>query len=303
MIASFLGWCSNHWQHHSVEICWAVAIGIIVAIPIAILAAIYIETEKGKQLASWLLSLNDWFRKKIRSERNLAEQEVEEAIKSNFPKQIPNTFVADAIFENGALTWNTKWHYTDVEKKYLFPRKFSVLPLINGNEKFYREACRCLASEIEYINQIIKSSDKFLFVYLDKGVNRLFKDQLVGPHFPGKIQCHPIVCDESHTAPRRLDFKYEKGESLRGYRIVLLDCFVLVPELLTSTIKWIQEQGAIVDGVVILFMGAGSFFNENACGINQDNVKIAYLVDLKISKLSRLRSKDKKLKLLTYCNY
>lgn len=271
----------------------------IYALFFAILAYFFLEKTKcGRGLTRWVLSIGSKFQKRINAERNLSKPEVIEAIRSNFPDQIPNTFVTDPVSKNNALTWNKKWVYTDTENNYLFDRYFSVFPLINGNETFYREACECLASA--FVN--IDTSNKFLFVYLDKETNRLFKAEFVGQHFPGKVQCHPIICNESRTAPR-FNLKYEKGESLAGCRIVLLECYVLVPEVITATITWLQDQGAVVEGVAILFMGAEGYFNDNACGVNRDNVRIEYFVDLKISKFSEIKQRRKKLKILTYSDY
>jgi hypothetical protein len=140
-----------------------------------------------------------------------------------------------------------------------------LLPLINGDEDFYKEGCACLADKIQHID----TTNNFRFVYLQKETNLLFSSALVGPHFPGKIVSHPIICDEARTSPRNLTFKYEMGESLAGFRVVLLESFVLIPDVLNKTITWLQGQGATVEAVAVLFMGAEEACHENPCIIGQ----------------------------------
>lgn len=232
------------------------------------------------------------------SDRKLLEQEVGCAIKSNCDK-ISKELVTRSVHKRGALTWNKKYIYTDVERKYYFTRKFSLLPLINGDEDFYKEGCACLADKIQHID----TTNNFRFVYLQKETNLLFSSALVGPHFPGKIVSHSISCDEARTSPRNLTFKYEMGESLAGFRVVLLESFVLVPDVLNETITWLQEQGATVEAVAVLFMGAGEACHKNPCIIDQNNIKVAIFVGMNLSEVLPQKSKGKSVKVFTYFDY
>lgn len=282
ILMSFLSWL---W-HHALEIIFAVIV------------ALYFESRRGKSFVRRLLSGCTDIHKRITSDRNLLKQEVDSAIKSNCDK-VPNEFVTRPVHKRGALTWNKKHIYTDVEMKYYFPRKFSLLPLINGDEDFYKEGCACLADKIQHID----TTNNFRFVYLQKETNLLFNSALVGPHFPGKIVSHPISCDEARTSPRNLTFKYEAGESLADYRVVLLESFVLVPDVLNETITWLQGQGATVEAVAVLFMGAQEACCKNPCMIDQGHVKVANFVDMKITEFLPQKSEGKSVKVFTYCDY
>lgn len=283
ILMSFLSWL---W-HFALE-----------ALIFAVLVALYFESRRGKSFVRRLLSGCTDMHKKISSDRNLLKQEIDCAIKSNCDK-VPKGFVTSSVCKHGALTWNKRHIYTDVERKYYFPRKFSVLPLINGDEDFYKEGCACLADKIQHID----TTNNFRFVYLQKEANLLFSSELVGQHFPGKIVSHPINCDEARTSPRNLTFKYEMGESLAGFRVVLLESFVLVPDVLNETIKWLQEQGATVEAVAVLFMGAKEACYKNPCMIDQGHVKVANFVDMKITEFLPQKSEGKSVKVFTYCDY
>ena len=295
-----LEWWVKHWNHHSVEIYWAIGIGVVVGIPLAIWAAIYIETRSGKRLRRWVLSLWSNLNKIFVSDCNLLRPEVAGAIKSNCNK-VSKELVARQVSKHNALTWNKKYIYTDTEKKYYFPRKLSLFPLLDGEmEDFCSEGCTCL---FEKLKPNIDTSGNFRFLYLSKNTNEMFSLQLVGQHFGDKIISHSIRCDETRVTPRNLTFRYEKGESLEGVRVVLLESFVLVPDVLNKTVEWLQEQGATVEAVAVLFMGAEKFCTNNPCMIGQENVKIAYFVDMKITESLPQKSEGRPLKVLTYCKY
>jgi hypothetical protein len=131
----------------------------------------------------------------------------------------------------------------------------------------------------------------------------MFSQTLVGEHFGDKIISHPIRCDETRTTPRNLTFKYEKGESLEGVRVILLESFVLVPEVLNETIKWLQGQGATIEAVAVLFMGAEEACHNMPCTIDKKNVIVAYFVDMKIIRFFPQNQENKEVKILTYCDY
>ena len=276
---------------------WHIILELWWAIFFAVLVGVYFESRRGKSFVRKMFSVCVRIYKKIVPNRDLSKQEVIKAIKSNCAK-VPKKFVARPVNKNGRLTWNKKYIYTDPEKKYLFPRFFSVLPLIDGSEDFFEEGCECLADKLKQID----TSEDFLFVYLNKDTNLLLSNE-VGLHFPGKVPSHPIRCCEARSTPRGWNFQYEFGESLSGFRVVLLESFVLIPDILNETVNWLQKQGATVEAVAVLFMGAEKFCANKPCTIGQENVKVACFVDMKITEYSPKKSNGKQLKVLTYSEY
>lgn len=97
--------------------------------------------------------------------------------------------------------------------------------------------------------------------------------------------------------------KYEMGESLSGFRIVLLECFLLVPDTINSTVNWLQNQGATMEGVASLFVESEAFSEDNACGISHDKVKVAFFVDLKRDKYLLEQDESKNLIEVPYIDY
>ena len=93
------------------------------------------------------------------------------------------------------------------------------------------------------------------------------------------------------------------GESLAEFRVVLLESFVLVPDVLNETITWLQGQGATVEAVAVLFMGAEEACHKNPCIIGENNVKIAISVDMNLTEVLPQKSKGKSVKVFTYCDY
>lgn len=127
------------------------------------------------------------------------------------------------------------------------------------------------------------------FIYIKKTTNRIFSDVFVGQNWPGRFLSHSINCREKKLpfwkgGGYSVEFEYEEGESLEGVKVILLEAFLLFPSTLQQAIKWLEEQGAIVQKVVIFFDGTGDPTCFSPCGIDQNDVICGCSVDMKVVK-------------------
>ena len=83
----------------------------------------------------------------------------------------------------------------------------------------------------------------------------------------------------NYDYPRELCFAYTAGENLRDYRVILLESVVMFPDVLERTIKWLQDEGAQVEAVAVLFMRAGIGFDESTCNVDGVSVISANSID------------------------
>lgn len=274
----------------------------LIAVILAIVAAIIVEIAKRPVRKSWRILRRFINKRRNKKERALHETETSNSIRSNFTASVPLKFVVDAIKKHKALTINDRLHYTDVEKRYHVLRRLRILPLINGAETFFRETCREMASGLVHDNT------DFLFLSLKKETNEIFANEFVGKNWPGRIKWHQVVYKERRGGlwsggKVTRTFKYEEGDSLEGTKVILLEALLVFPGTLTATIEWLKNQGAMINGVVILFNGADPEIDFQTCGISPDNVSVGWSVDLKIFSANNCGCKNKRLKVLTYNDY
>jgi|GEM_PF-6254435 len=263
---------ANWFQHHFWE--------IIFAFIFAVVAGVFFEILKKPAKRSKLLGKVQNIVKKIRTRgrRFVPESSILNSINTNFNNSVSNKLISDAIYKHHSLYINEKHHYADVEKKYHAQRRFLICSTVNGDEFFFRELCREMAAKLH-------KKEIPLFLSLKKESNRIFAQEFVGNNFPGRIKWHSINCYEKrkgwpfNTVER--EFKYEEGDTLDGLKIILLESFLLFPDTIIEAIKWVQNQGASVEGIIVLFDGSGGQLDFSSCGFNPDDVIIGCFIDLK----------------------
>lgn len=86
--------------------------------------------------------------------------------------------------------------------------------------------------------------------------------------------------------------------------MILLESLLIFPETILESIKWIQNEGAKVRNVVILFDASGQFTDFISCGLKPENVIIGCFIDLKLSLASNCKcNNESKLNILRYDKY
>lgn len=291
-------WTKIEYYWEITEYYWDLYFDIWIALIFAGIAAIIAEIVKHPFRNLFRKLYHKFFSNKlqklVKRIMNRGEQVLQAAVRdsvdSKFEAQVPKKYIIDAITKHNALITNQRFHYSNLSKQYHLQRKFKLLPILNGDEAFFREMCDALSSKIDF-----ESID--LILYAKKETNRLFAKEFAR-NPPGRIKNHSLIYKEGGQ------IEYQEGESLEGENIILLESLLIFPETILETIKWLQGQRANVRGVIILFNGSGTLTDFSSCGINQTNVIISSSIDLKLSLANECNCSNKtKLKILKYNEY
>ncbi|MFH1097137.1 MAG: hypothetical protein ABH886_03695 [Candidatus Desantisbacteria bacterium] len=291
-----LNWWELLWEHHHIEIIWAAVFAVIFGFLWEWFLHPYI---KKVEIFIKLKKIIEKFWK--RGNTTFHEVEIANSIKSNYPKEVPEHFIVDAIQKHNALTTNSRFHYQSFDKSYHACRFLTILPIIDGDELFFREICKAMAMDCN-------SVEVDMFLSIKKPTNKIFPYEFVS-HWPRCIPSHSISCHEKKLpfwkgGDYLVEFEYEEGKSLEGVKVILLESFLLFPPTVQQAIKWLREQGAIVQKVVIFFDGMRDPACFDSYGIRQTDIMVGCSVNMKVTKLGDCHCKNKnKVRLLKYQKY
>ncbi|KJU87074.1 hypothetical protein MBAV_000726 [Candidatus Magnetobacterium bavaricum] len=230
------------------------------------------------------------------NEQVLHRAAIEKSITSNFESQVQCKSIAHAINKHKSLTTSKKFHYSDLSERYHFFHRLQLLPILNGDEAFFTEMCDAISERIDFKNI-------HFTLHIKKNQNNSFAIKL-SDNYPGKIKSYALIYKEKADKDTDKRIKYEKGESLKGVNVILLESLLIVAETIIEIIEWIKMQGATIRNVVILFNATNNMLDLSAYGIDQKDVIIGATIDLRVVKKEFCTCKDKgKLKPLNYDEY
>lgn len=271
---------------------------LVEAIVLAIIAALAIEFFKkpfrtlykkiiGRKIDSYKK------KRKLRIEIPLHETEILQSIKTNANPAVSPEIIAGSIKKHNALIVPKRFHYTDPTGKYHLCRKFNLLVLLNGEEVLVDTICKKMYSTL---SSTVQFSNIAFTLSLRKETNKFFSSKIFAKNCTQRTRNHFLDYMEDG------EIQYNDGDSIEGTSVVLLESFVISPEIIKSTILKIQKLGGKVEGIVILFCDTSLDIDFSSCRIKQENVIIANFIDLKLSEV-RNTTCFKATKRLKYSDY
>jgi hypothetical protein len=275
-------------------------IAIILAIVFAIIVAIIIGPSR-KLIETFL---NFIFPAAFPRFRNLFKKYFKKdwIVLSNY-YAIDTEKTAEGVFNNSEFlqgTYTKGYHYSDIGNYYHLWRWINVLSFLNSPNL-------ALDEMMQHVLEKIKPVGINLVLCTPKGSNLFIVGILGNTVFQGrkeKTLFHNVLYNEfeENDIIKRV-VKYEDGDSLSGKKIILIETLLIFPEPLKEIIREIKRQGGIIKKVIILFNGCLTMPSLSTLGICDDDILVAWNINLKISTYGRCSSCKPPIEKLLYQNY
>lgn len=226
-------------KHHAIEIIFA----IIFAIIFGIIVELYKFREKLKKRDK---SLTQYYREKLKrlfdSDRpkKINTREIERSISTQINK-LDRESTVFSIDKKGVLSNKDKSHY-EVDG-YHFERFLNVLPVLDGDEQFFVQACRS-------IGDILRTSEIDCILYLEKDTDSLFCREVINQSLPDRTKVYSLGYKNQPKAPKVV---YRENDALEGQNVAVVTALALSDKPLVALSDFVRKQGAQLEGVAILF--------------------------------------------------
>ncbi len=237
------GFLSSLWQEYKPEIICA----IIFAIAFGMLYEGFRKILKFKRLLkkrnlSLRLFFKEVWERKFAGDRSkpLNKREIDRSIKSNLAN-LDKASVVFSIDKKGVLTNKDESHYEI--NGYHFARFLNVLPILDGGELFFVEACRG-------IGEILRTIEIDCLLYLDKDSDSIFCGEVWSQSLPKRIKVLRLGYN-NYTENSKVI--YRENESLEGQNVAILTALALNEKPLMDFAEFVRSKGAYLVSVAILF--------------------------------------------------
>jgi hypothetical protein len=192
---------------------------------------------KKRDSSLWLYT-KEFLKRKFSGDRSkpLNKREIDRSIESNLAN-LDKASVVFSIDKKGVLTNKDKSHYKI--NGYHFARFLNVLPILDGGELFFVEACRS-------IGEILRTREIDCLLYLDKDSDSIFCREVCIQSLPERIKVFGLGYKNNKVI-------YRENESLDGQNVAILTALALNEKPLINLAKFVRSKGAHLVSVAILF--------------------------------------------------
>ena len=235
---SCIGALSSFWQAYKIEIICAVVFGLLYE---GLREILKFRKLLKKRNSSLSLFFKGVWEKKFAGDRSkpLNKREIDRSIESNLAN-LDKASVVFSIDKKEVLTNKDKSHYEI--NGYHFARFLKVLPILDGGEQFFVEACRS-------IGKILRTGEIDCLLYFDKDSDSIFCGE-VGQSLPKVIKVRRLGYSNNTENSKVI---YRENESLEGQNVAILTALALNEKPLIDFAKFVRNKGAHLVSVAILF--------------------------------------------------
>ena len=237
------GVLSSLWQAHKIEIIWA----IVFAVVFGLLCEGFRQILKFRKLlkkrnSSLRLFFKEVWERKFAGDRSkpLNKREIDRSIESNLAN-LDKASVVFSIDKKEVLTNKDKSHYKI--NGYHFARFLKVLPILDGGEQFFVEACRS-------IGEILRTREIDCLLYFDKDSDSIFCGEVLCQSLPERIKVRRLGYSNNTENSKVI---YRENESLEGQNVAILTALALNEKPLIDFAEFVRSKGAHLVSVAILF--------------------------------------------------